>query len=64
MVASRIIIVESSSSIVQFSLVAQKKGCLDSMEQWNGIVEWWNELIFNEGNDGQRMKLYFYLLGI
>ena len=24
-------------------------------------MEWWNELIFNEGNDGQEMKLYFYL---
>ena len=30
--------------------------------EWNsGMVEWWNELIFNEGNDGQEMKLYFYL---
>ena len=32
--------------------------------EWNsGIVEWWNEFIFNEGNDGQDMKLYFILAG-
>ena len=35
--------------------------------EWNsGMVEWWNELIFNEGNNGQVVaaKLLVQLLSI